>query len=298
MIIKTFRKWCYYAFALVPAFFFLYIVMLFSFKVFFTFNVWIGVALFFWLMISVFILMMWILKNKFMKFPIFSSFFNQMAIMMWSSVTLIFALIILLSTPIQSQLNQISKASSNKVANEPYLEITVLDWTKSVNTYCDPVYVKFKVKNVGRKELKYSDLTSKQYRFGLHSGSDLWPVWMNNSVNEKGEEYNSTIDDFGSIKPGETKTLTIYSGADHCFTQHDDMVGDYQTCIHNIFANEAESRHNHKENGYDKNMKFQVSFEKIVDDKHRWDLGKSNEFNVFIDIFNNNGNLKDCPMIK
>lgn len=297
MIMKTFRKCCFYIAAIIPFFFFIYILTAFSFKAFFTFNIWIGIALFFWLIMSLFILIMWILKNKFMRFPVFSFFFDRIAIIMWSGVTFVFAVVILLSSSIQGQLNQISNGTS-KAMNEPYLEITVLDWTKTVNTYCDPVFIKFKAKNTGKKALKYSDLTSKQYRFGLRSGSDLWPVWLNNSIAKDGSEYNSTIEDFGSIKPGETKTLIIYSAANHCFIQHDDIAGDYQVCIHNVFANEAESRHNHKENNYDKNMQFQVSFEKLVDTKHRWNLGESNLFKVYVDIFNGQGSLKDCPMIK
>ncbi len=84
--------------------------------------------------------------------------------------------------------------------NNVYLKTEIIDYPKKIESMCQKVSFKLKVKNVGKAPLNFADIDKKKYSFDLSSPkqsagatTDIWRV-----------------KDFGAIAPGETKIVEFY----------------------------------------------------------------------------------------
>jgi len=185
-------------------------------------------------------------------------------------------------------LNGKQRVSSGLIPNVPNLEITVINYPKQINTYCDTADIELKVKNLGGEALTYQDLLDNKYQFRVKHESTSWQVWMKISVDENGGYYNSTMDDFGTVKPGEEKMLYIRSGSSKLLYYGDE---NQIALLSNILSSEMEMA------GDNGDFVYTVEFVQVKDEKHHPRLAGSEPFTVRSNIYKVPGEPKDCPLI-
>lgn len=198
--------------------------------------------------------------------------------------------------------NNNNKTYNSIITNEnlPQIQLTVVKYPKQISLYCEPITLKIKVKNTGKVPLTFSDITNKKYHFAIEYGNSIWPIDNTIGINVKtetfqsgnttianeiAEEHSSKIINFDTIKPGETKIITILSGANHPYYYG---KNNHYVFLTNILAHPMKSK---KENG---TYTYKVIFSWLKDNKHHPTLSSSNEFSVIGNIIDDDGHIKDC----
>ncbi len=279
---------------------FIYIVWKssFNFNIYFQFNSIHTIIIFIWLLLTILLIFLFVLKLKLNILQSISTVIWQIILFSQLILTLLLIIFLLFSNNFQSHLGftnsntSKSPTASNQrlYPNVPNLQITVADYTKTVKTYCDVIYIKLDIKNLGDQPLTYDDLVNRKYQFEVRGQHTGYPVWMNlgGKIDPNHKIGNSsTIDDFGSIAPNEEKTIIIRSGLPHLVSQ-----GEEKSFLENIFSSEIQSI------GTNGETPFTIAFVQIVDDSHSPTLSESAPFIVSNTMFDEYGFPKACAYLK
>ncbi len=118
------------------------------------------------------------------------------------SSIIIGTLVIYFSQATSNQSQSSSESSKESTQKSPKVEINITNYTEKVNSPCQDYTLELDIKNTGDAVLEYKDITDETYEFGVTADARV----LNNNP-----EYIK-IEDFGEIKPGESKQVTLYIG--------------------------------------------------------------------------------------
>lgn len=167
--------------------------------------------------------------------------------------TLIIILIILLLLAGITATVFILRSKNRNSSPYPKLEMTITDYPEVIETQCQRFDVVVSARNTGTKDLQYSDIESGEYEFILLA-DDLEIASTSTS------DYYLTVSDFGVIKKGEIKDITLTPG------NHEQVFDDVRFVNHTSrVADGANMKRN-----------LTVSFAKEIDDTRYIQLGVSN----------------------
>ena len=99
--------------------------------------------------------------------------------------------------------------STNENTGTTQLELTMTEFPRYLSTICQRVEFSIEAKNTGKATLKYSDITNETYGFSvlINSSKTIVAQTLNNSQGT----HSLYLEDFGEIKPGETKNISFYT---------------------------------------------------------------------------------------
>ncbi len=92
----------------------------------------------------------------------------------------------------------------------PKLKITIVKYPKEIDCYRKAETIVLEVKNIGQKDLKYQDIEQQKFGLGVCDGDRTDKVACFNT-NDKANLIK--VGDFGEIKVGETKQISLTTKA-------------------------------------------------------------------------------------
>lgn len=98
-------------------------------------------------------------------------------------------------------------SNTNTSDGKPYLEMTLKNFPGEIFTVCQPLSFSLEVKNTGSADLSYSDIIAEKFDMTLlYTGNN---TAIASTTNNSQGMHVLNISDFGTIKKGETKTLSL-----------------------------------------------------------------------------------------
>ncbi len=158
-----------------------------------------------------------------------------------------------------------STSSSEKVTTTPSpslptLEMTIIQAPSQINCATEKSTITLRAKNVSTQPLSFADITKHRYDFEICDGDK--PNTDGRSCFPMMNDY-ITMDNFGEIKPGETKELRITTPV-----AHDNAIADFpKTAINGTYT-------------------YYISFVHVENPKHKPLISTSNIFTVQTTVMN------------
>ncbi len=241
----------------------LFIILKLGLSTLFVFSSFWNVLLWIWILIGLLILT----KNTRFSKNWCAKFFKASFYYIFIGFSILIGLAFLLFNANSPNTNTTPLSQTTK-QDGPILSLTVVEYPKQIDYYCDKSTIKVDAKNTGNESLSYQDIVDGKYQFGICQKSGCYPV---------NEEFSAKLNNFGTISPNEQKQIVITTPA-----------GGKDKW--NVFARSGDDA-----NG---EYTYYISFSKIVNSKNKLEISKSNTFSVISNVLTKDSEgtvyAKDC----